>query len=202
MTKKIDKRQQMIETALDLFHQRGIVAVSVDDILSASGTGKGQFYHYFKSKDGLIHEVLTYFYDRLKTNSLPGKVDIQSWDDLREWFEFFMSFQKEIQYERNCPIASIGVDVRDDQQLLRQDIRLIYEFTRHSLSRFFTSMKACGDLPATVDPDALASLCFTVQQGGMLITKVERDETAFRQAAQTTLNFILSLRTQATAFSS
>lgn len=185
----------MIETAFDLFHKKGIVSTSVDDILDASGTGKGQFYHYFKNKDDLIHEVLKYFHEHLKNNQLPGNnINIETWDDLERWFGFFLDFQKSVECQRSCPVATIAADLQNGQELLRQDVRLIFEFTRHFLTRFFAAQKAKGELPASADPEALACLCFSIQQGGMLITKIERDESVFLKASNTALGFIHSMR--------
>ena len=185
-----DSKHRIIEAALDRFHAKGIVATSVDEILAASDTGKGQFYHYFESKDALIHEVLRFFYGRLKTNQLPGAIDIRSWSDLEEWFSGFLAFQRSVNLERSCPVGTIGGDLQNEHELARQDIRLIFEFTRHRLARFFAGMKATGELPESADPDALASLCFSVQQGGMLITKIERDDAAFRAAVAAVLQLI------------
>ena len=38
-------RLRMIEVAADLFHTQGVRATSPDEIIEASGTGKGQFYY-------------------------------------------------------------------------------------------------------------------------------------------------------------
>ena len=51
------KRTFVAETALRLFRERGYEHVSVDDIIAATGTSKGTFYHYFKSKDELLGEI-------------------------------------------------------------------------------------------------------------------------------------------------
>lgn len=196
MKNNANARLRIIEVATDLFHKKGVNATSVDDILEASGTGKGQFYHYFKSKDGLVHEVLKSFYHLLTTKQLPVRIasEIETWEDLDDWFKLFIDFQRSVGCTRSCPIGTIGNDLMNSQEFLRQDVRLIFEFTRHYLSRFFTAMKLKGDLPNDIDPDGLASLCFTVQQGGMLITKIERNEEAFRSAAETALKFIKALR--------
>ncbi|MCZ8511166.1 FAD-dependent oxidoreductase [Paenibacillus filicis] len=51
------KREYMMETALRLFVERGYEQVSVDDIISATHTSKGTFYHYFKGKDEILREI-------------------------------------------------------------------------------------------------------------------------------------------------
>jgi protoporphyrinogen oxidase/AcrR family transcriptional regulator len=48
------KRDVMMEVALTMFMEKGYENVSVDDIIAATRTSKGTFYHYFKSKDAII----------------------------------------------------------------------------------------------------------------------------------------------------
>jgi protoporphyrinogen oxidase/AcrR family transcriptional regulator len=54
-TKK--KRDHVINVALSLFIEHGFENVSVDDIITATNTSKGTFYHYFKSKEDIAAEV-------------------------------------------------------------------------------------------------------------------------------------------------
>ncbi|WP_159883831.1 FAD-dependent oxidoreductase [Paenibacillus puerhi] len=51
------KREQLMEAAIRLFIQRGYEQVSVDDIIAATGTSKGTFYHYFKGKDEILLDL-------------------------------------------------------------------------------------------------------------------------------------------------
>ena len=51
------KKYLVAEAAFRLFRERGYDNVSVDDIIAATGTSKGTFYHYFKSKDELLGEL-------------------------------------------------------------------------------------------------------------------------------------------------
>ncbi|OPH58580.1 amine oxidase [Paenibacillus ferrarius] len=53
------KRDVMMEVALTMFMEKGYENVSVDDIIAATHTSKGTFYHYFKSKDALISALYT-----------------------------------------------------------------------------------------------------------------------------------------------
>lgn len=50
------KRDRVLRTALQLFNDKGYGNVSVDDIIAATGTSKGTFYHYFKGKDEIVAE--------------------------------------------------------------------------------------------------------------------------------------------------
>jgi TetR/AcrR family transcriptional repressor of nem operon len=185
-------RERMVLTALQLFHERGIHATTVDQILEASQTGKSQFYHYFKNKEGLIHAVLTHFYNRMKSGKTSfGK--LENWSDLKKWFEHFLQYQKKTGFMRSCPAGTIGADLSSEQDLLRQDIRLIFGRMKGSLSDFFSRMAAKGELPKNTDSAALADFCFAVMQGGLLVGKIERENRTFEAAAQHALKHVMSL---------
>ena len=186
-------REKMVLTALQLFHERGIHATTVDDVLNASGTGKSQFYHYFKNKDGLIHAVLIHFYHRIKAGKI-SVVRLESWSDLKKWFDSFIEYQKRIGFTRSCPIGTIGADLAAGDELLRQDIRLIFENMKNALCEFFSRMKAKGELNPRTDPEALANFCFILMQGGLLVSKIERQSETFETAAKQALRYIGSLR--------
>lgn len=49
--------RRLLETATRLFAERGYERTSVQEIVDAAGVTKGALYHYFGSKDDLLHEV-------------------------------------------------------------------------------------------------------------------------------------------------
>ncbi len=49
-------RNRLLESALELFKERGYDNVSVDDITSRAGTAKGTFYTYFRTKSDIVIE--------------------------------------------------------------------------------------------------------------------------------------------------
>ena len=55
----MDNRETILETALDLFYTRGYDAVGVQEIAERSGVTKPTLYYYFKSKYGLLEQLLT-----------------------------------------------------------------------------------------------------------------------------------------------
>lgn len=54
----MDNRELILETALDLFYTRGYDAVGVQEIAERSGVTKPTLYYYFKSKYGLLEQLL------------------------------------------------------------------------------------------------------------------------------------------------
>ena len=53
-----ERRQQLVDTALTLFAQRGLHGTSMDDIADAAGVTKPVLYQHFRSKRALFMELL------------------------------------------------------------------------------------------------------------------------------------------------
>lgn len=53
---------KIVSAAWKLFYEQGYEDTTVEDIIKASGTSKGSFYHYFDSKDALLG-TLAYLFD-------------------------------------------------------------------------------------------------------------------------------------------
>jgi len=181
-----ETRLRIIRTAADLFHKQGVRATSPDEIIEASRTGKGQFYHYFKSKEGLIHEVLETHLDAIKEGTAPLGYEIASWTDLEEWFLAQVELQKNFGMTRGCPFGTIGNEVTESDELIRQDLSLIFEVIKNKLAAFFIREKSQGRLGRAADPERMADFCIAAIQGAMLMGKIKRNsqpvETAVREA--------------------
>jgi AcrR family transcriptional regulator len=52
-----DKASEIIASAARLFREKGVKAVSVDEIVQGAGVAKGTFYLYFKTKDDLLEKL-------------------------------------------------------------------------------------------------------------------------------------------------
>ena len=121
-----EARLRIIQAAADLFHKQGVHATSPDAIIEASHTGKSQFYHYFKNKEGLVHEVLQTHLEAIRTGTAPLKYEIESWEDLERWFMAQIELQKRFRITRGCPFGTIGNEVTENDELIRQDLSLIF----------------------------------------------------------------------------
>jgi TetR/AcrR family transcriptional repressor of nem operon len=184
-TRGTQTRQDILAAAADLFHKQGVVATSPDQIIEASGTGKGQFYHYFKNKEDLVHQVLQAYLAAIRDGSSPINYEIASWADLERWFAAHLGLQERFAMTRGCPFGTIGNEVTERDELVRQDLSLIFEVVKAKLARFFVMERARGRLDPAVREDELADFCVAMIQGAMLLGKVKRDpvivETAIRE---------------------
>lgn len=71
--KRQSTKSKIVKSAWTLFYKKGYDATTVDDIINASKTSKGTFYHYFKGKDALLSS-LSYLFDE-KYEELYATID-------------------------------------------------------------------------------------------------------------------------------
>ena len=55
-------KSKIVSAAWSLFYEQGYDDTTIDEIVEASGTSKGSFYHYFDGKDALLSS-LSYLFD-------------------------------------------------------------------------------------------------------------------------------------------
>jgi len=66
MTKRTDlsedRKNEILDAALEVFSETGLSDASVDDVVRRSGLSKGTLYWYFKSKDRLVGALMKRFF--------------------------------------------------------------------------------------------------------------------------------------------
>src|SRR5215469_16399288 len=192
-----ETRLRIIRTAADLFHKQGARATSPDEIIEASRTGKGQFYHYFKSKDSLVHEVLQAYLEEIKIQSSRVNYEIHSWRDLEKWFAAQVELQKDYEMTRGCPFGTLGNEVTDNDELVRQDLSLIFEVIKNKLAAFFVREKAKGRLAKQANAEVMADFCIASMQGAMLMGKVKRSSRTVETTVEEALAHLKSYSVKA-----
>lgn len=58
-----ERKEDIILTACELFLNKGYESTTMQDVMSRLGIAKGTIYHYFKSKEVLLEEVLDFIVD-------------------------------------------------------------------------------------------------------------------------------------------
>lgn len=107
-------RQQILETASELFYQKGIQHVGINEVIAASGVAKRTLYRWFPSKDQLIEEVMRYraaqwlrwFEDAVADKgNTPKERLLATFDVLQGWYA-------EPNF-RGCPFINAVLEIAD-----------------------------------------------------------------------------------------
>jgi len=130
--KKLDKRHEIIEAALDLIVEHGFHGASMAMVAEKADVGAGTIYHYFESKEALINEL----YQELEENvmvTLQEGYPISK--PIRERFihigtallKYFVAHPLYFRYIEQYHNSPYGVSLRRDKILSKADRRDIFK---------------------------------------------------------------------------
>lgn len=128
--KKAPARDRLLETAANLFTQRGFSAVGIDEIIDRAGTAKASFYRYFPSKEHLVEAWLAEIHERVEERQqdlLEG--ELSPTEKLLACFDGLGTYLVDHDY-RGCPYSN-SCAVADVEELrIRRQIEVHKEARR------------------------------------------------------------------------
>ena len=125
---------EIVTAAWKLFYEQGYDETTIDDIIEASATSKGSFYHYFEGKDDVLSS-LSYLFDE-KYMELSETIDFErdSFDILLELNqELFSMIEDTISVELMARLYSTQVISHGERNLLDHD-RYYYRLLRRIIN--------------------------------------------------------------------
>ncbi|MEE4196012.1 MAG: TetR/AcrR family transcriptional regulator [Bacteroidales bacterium] len=114
------KRNQIIQTTIQLVSEMGLYATSMALIIKESKVSAGTIYHYFKNKDDLIRTI----YDELREEM--GKILTQGVDqDLSFKNQFFMFWKNLFFFFRKNPHKFEFIEHYASTPLAKEEVKVI-----------------------------------------------------------------------------
>ena len=186
-------RQRIIEQAAPIFNQRGYAGCSMQDVMEATGLEKGGLYRHFSTKEELAAEAFRYSLERsmkLRTDNLDrshGAVEL-----LRSFIERFVETTSMVR--GGCPLMNTAVDADDGNPVLRGLAREAFRDWRERLAKIVREGIQSGEIRDGANPRQIANTIIAALEGAMMMSRLEGNRTALRDA-QATLDTVLTCLT-------
>ena len=164
-------RERIIDTACDLFYLRGVAATGLNDIAAASGTGKGQLYHYFRDKPDLVLAVIHEQVERTLQPQHQLLEQMSSAEELHAWANEAIAAHSHGRPAR-CPLGALVAEVADHSDALRQALDDGFSRWRIALAAGLAGLQAQGLVRTDRDPEDLAEILLCAYEGGVLMAEV------------------------------
>lgn len=173
--KGLQNRQRIIESANQLFYQRGYNQTSFSEIAEAAEIPKGNFYYYFKSKDDLLSAVIDFRVESIQVMLDDWSREI---DDprarLKRNVKILLNSEDDV-LRYGCPMGSLNVELSKTQLSLQSKATEMFDLF---ISWIAQQMKALGH---EKDAHALAQHMLATMQGISMLTNVYSDSVFMRQ---------------------
>lgn len=149
---------KIIKAAWQLFYEQGYDNTTVDEIIAASQTSKGSFYHYFSGKDALLSSLSYIFdekYEELKQNLTDEMSCFEKLIYLNQ--ELFTFIENSIDTNLLAGLLSTQLVTKGERHLLDNN-RIYYRLIRQIVSEGQTKKQVKQDVPAA-DIVKLYAMC-------------------------------------------
>jgi AcrR family transcriptional regulator len=182
-TESSHARQQILETASELFYQKGIQYVGINEVIAASGVAKRTLYRWFPSKDLLIEAVMQYraaqwirWFETAvsERGNNPKERLLSTFDVLRDWYAS-PNF-------RGCPFINAVLEIADASHKAHQ----VSIDLRESIRQIIMQLAAEAGVK---NPDLFSRQYLLLIGGASLMATIEQspDGATFAQTALSVL---------------
>ena len=127
---KNQTKSRIVSAAWQLFYRYGYDNTTIDDIVEASNTSKGSFYHYFESKDALMGSLSYLFdekYEELMETLDPALDPLQKLAQMNQ--ELFLMIENTVSVTLLSQLFATQLVTKGEKHLLEPD-RTYYRLLR------------------------------------------------------------------------
>lgn len=170
-----------------LMHVNGYHNTSLDDVLRESGVGKGNFYHYFKSKEDLGYAIIDRVIEGFIERTLQPSFADSSADPIPQIHAFLDRVLDNLR-QRNCvggcPMGNLASELSDVHEGFRQRLASIFIEWRSRLTEALSRGQARGRVRPECQPAAVAEFLVAALEGAILLAKVTKDISVMEKCVE------------------
>jgi TetR/AcrR family transcriptional repressor of nem operon len=181
-TESNSTRDRLIESARDLFLQKGYNATGVAEILKRADAKSGSLYHFFPTKEDLLLAVLDWYRTHIWTDLLNPIWDRIS-DPIERIFGLLDGYRQMLlhtEFSTGCPIGNLALELADTHPTARELITI--NFTQWMDAVRQCLEEAAGRWPEGTDLKQLSTFVLTTMEGAMMLARSYRSLEPFDAA--------------------
>ena len=191
-------RDQLIESAVEVFHARGFNGCSVQDIVEAAGIPKGSFYNHFDSKEALGVEVVRSYTALVGAYVVEaGAADILSSDGtplarIRAYFEAVIEQNVSCGVRKGCLLGNFATELAPHSTEIAKAVTDALDNWSAAVAQALAQAQEVGELSRDADVDALARYLVDGYEGAAARAKLIGDRFPLDEFIRTTFDFLLA----------
>ncbi|MDC3954381.1 TetR/AcrR family transcriptional regulator [Polyangium jinanense] len=187
--------EQVLEAARDQFWEKGYAATSLDDLMRATGLGKGSLYAAFGDKRQLFLAVLdAYAAWRLEVMRAALGSEAKAIDRLRNLFQAAARPpETTLGDTRGCLLVNSTAELASHDPEVRTRARETFAALEDLFVELVEQARGEGDLAPDTDARELGRLLLAVHQGMEFLAKTGMEREALGRIAEAALEKVLGV---------
>lgn len=168
-------KQRLLDAGMQLLLEHGYNDLGVQELLTATGTPKGSFYHHFESKEHFALQVIDQYMQAVHAglDACLGDTARPPLQRLRCFFEMTQeSYQKE--GYMGCLLGGLGQELSGVSEVFRLKIEACFSELAARMVLCLDEARHRGELPADTSASLMASLLIDCWEGAALHSRLRR----------------------------
>lgn len=169
-------KQRLIQAGLQMFLEQGYNDLGIQEILAATGTPKGSFYHHFKDKEDFALEVVAAYMEQVHAG-LDACLTDQTRPPLqrvRRFFELTMQAYEKEGY-LGCLIGGLGQELSGISDTFRRKIEECLSAISWRMAACLEEARQRGEIAGDCDVRQMADLLVDCWEGAALRSRLRRN---------------------------
>lgn len=179
-------RQDILHKVAVLFNEKGYAATSMHDITRVTGIQRGGIYNHFASKEELAIETFEYacsvLAQRLTQSIRCQKTAFEQFKAIAT--SFAELYTQNSLFPCGCQVLNTAVEAKRQMLPLRHKAQEAMSQLKKLIVKTMLEAIEQGDLPDSIDTDAIAAIFISTLEGAMLLSVLYDDSTYLNHAVR------------------
>lgn len=175
MSKREQKKEQILDAGLKVMVTRGYNGTSIQDIVSAAAVPKGSFYTYFKSKEDFALEALEKVTQErmLHNRRLLGDRSIAPLERLKRYFQENIGGCEQ-NLNGGCFLGNMSQEMADSSEAIRLKVRQMLRNNTQAIEDVLEEARLNGKLTTSLPLSVIAEFMFNAWEGTLMRMKATK----------------------------
>ncbi|MGM1047352.1 MAG: TetR/AcrR family transcriptional regulator [Bacillota bacterium] len=178
-------RDQVIQTAAQMFLTGGYAYTSMDDVMRESRVSKSNIYYHFKSKEELLLAVVEFWADTYEAQlfAILGQNGLTVEERILAFMESLAIGFTERNHQGGCPFVSLYLQCSEQAEAVRERISRFFVELSPLLTKLFAQGVNKQEFRRDVSDEEAASLFIASLEGSLVLADTTRDAGVIKRTA-------------------
>lgn len=193
----VEARRHIVEAARELFYERGLKGVSMDEVAAAAGIKKANLFHYYRSKESLELAVLEQAAGEMK-EQVQAQLSVKGRDPVGAvalMFEQAGRGMRERRCRGGCFLGNVAQEVSDHNETIRVRVSEFLRYWTEQLAAFLDRGRASGYFRPELEPRTAAEAILALFEGALLFSKASRRSDPVESSKRMAVAYLEGFRT-------
>lgn len=174
---------RVLDAVMETFWRKGYEGTSAQDLVDATGLGRGSLYAAYTNKDGLFEQALLRYHRRAQGHVEQLRKPGSALERLRELMLDVVNADLRAAEKRGCLATNTAIEVAGRDQRVADLVRQNFAILTRGIAETIRRGQDAGEFSADVDAETVALFVFNAVQGLRVLTRTATVKDRHRLSA-------------------